>query len=256
MTAPKMANATRHPTICTRAGSERQRRRVGRESGTRRTHAEEPPEAIDALARDVHVHAPQTGDQVHLRAMRACAHGVSVGLPRREEGGGASARTYGDEDGTERRQLGQDIVDLVVGVRHLDRDLGEVVGVRARQDLLVVRQVLRARRDVVLDVRQVETLCVRVGRQSAKPERNVESRVRTHNVRLWRDRPVLVAALRESLDDVGLVAHEAQQTHDLLAASADPANEKARSARVPPRQEERAIPKRRTSGACRSARPP
>lgn len=171
-------------------------------------------------------------------------------------GGGASARTYGDEDGTERRQLGQDIVDLVVGVRHLDRDLGEVVGVRARQDLLVVRQVLRARRDVVLDVRQVETLCVRVGRQSAKPERNVESRVRTHNVRLWRDRPVLVAALRESLDDVGLVAHEAQQTHDLLAASADPANEKARSARVPPRQEERAIPKRRTSGACRSARPP
>merc|ERR1711939_19327 len=52
--------------------------------------AEEPPEAVDALARNVHVHAPQTGDQVH-----------------------------GDEDGTERRQLGQDAVDLVVGVRHL-----------------------------------------------------------------------------------------------------------------------------------------
>lgn len=32
----------------------------------RKTHAKEPVEARSFLAGDVHVHAPQTGDQIHL----------------------------------------------------------------------------------------------------------------------------------------------------------------------------------------------
>ena len=45
---------------------------------------------------------------------------------------------------------------------------------------------------------------------------------RSHDVGLGRDRPVFVAPLRESLDDIGLVAHEAEETHDLFATGADP----------------------------------
>lgn len=78
------------------------------------------------------VHAPQTGDQVHR-----------------------------DEDCTERGELGEHVVDLVVRVRHLDRDLGEVVRVRSGEDLLVVVQVLGHRDQVVLDVGQVQSLHAR-----------------------------------------------------------------------------------------------
>lgn len=83
----------------------------------------------DILTGDMHVHAPETRDEVH-----------------------------GNEHRTERGQLREHVVDLVVGVRHLDRDLREVVAVRAREDLLVVVQVLRHRDQVVLDIREVETL--------------------------------------------------------------------------------------------------
>ena len=39
----------------------------------RKTHAKEPVEARSFLAGDVDVHAPQTGDQIHLnRASQSC----------------------------------------------------------------------------------------------------------------------------------------------------------------------------------------
>ena len=69
----------------------------------------------------MHVHAPQTRDEVHR-----------------------------DEHRAQRGQLREHVVDLVVRVRHLDRDLREVVRVRAREDLLVVVQVLRHRDEMVL----------------------------------------------------------------------------------------------------------
>ena len=57
----------------------------------------------------MHVHAPETRNEIH-----------------------------GDEHRTERRELREHVVDLVVRVRHLDADLCEVIGVRAREDLFVV----------------------------------------------------------------------------------------------------------------------
>lgn len=68
---------------------------------------------LDVFAGDVDVHTPETCDQVHR-----------------------------NEDGTERGELREDVVDLVVCVGHFDRDLREVVGVRTRENLLVMVQVL------------------------------------------------------------------------------------------------------------------
>lgn len=75
------------------------------------------------------VHTPETGDQVH-----------------------------GDEYRTKRGQLRQNVVDLVVSVCHLDRDLGKVVGMRARKNLLVVIQTLGHRDQVVLDIGEIKSL--------------------------------------------------------------------------------------------------
>lgn len=81
----------------------------------------------------MHVHSPQTCNQVH-----------------------------GDKHGTQRGQLREHVVDLVVRVSHLDGDLGEIVGVRPRKDLLVVVQILGHRDQMVLDIREVEALAVAV----------------------------------------------------------------------------------------------
>ena len=75
------------------------------------------------------VHSPETSDQVH-----------------------------GDEYRTKGGQLRQNVVDLVISVRHLDRDLGEIVGMRAGKDLLVVVQTLGHRDQVVLDVGEIKSL--------------------------------------------------------------------------------------------------
>lgn len=89
----------------------------------------EPRETGYVLTRYVDVHAPQTSDQVHR-----------------------------DEYGTERRELGEDVVDLVVRLRHFDGDLREVVRVRSGEYLLVVIQVLRHGNQVVLDIGEVQAL--------------------------------------------------------------------------------------------------
>jgi hypothetical protein len=56
-------------------------------------------------------------------------------------------------------------------------------------------QILRHRDQMVLDITQVQP-----------------------NVAGGRDPPVLVAPFREPFDDVGFVAHEAEEAHDLFAA--------------------------------------
>lgn len=111
------------------------------------------------------VHTPETGDQVH-----------------------------GNEHGTERSELGQDVVDLVVRVGHLDRDLREVVRVRTRENLLVVVQVLVS----ALSPQELETY-TRHSDQVVLDIRKIEA-----NVGLRRDEPVLIAALGKTLDDIGL----------------------------------------------------
>ena len=54
------------------------------------------------------------------------------------------------EHRTEGSQFREHVIDLIVGVRHLDRDLGEIVGVRAREDCLIMVQVLGHGDQVVL----------------------------------------------------------------------------------------------------------
>ena len=75
------------------------------------------------------VHSPKTCDQVHR-----------------------------DENGTERGELREHIVNLVVRVGHLDRDLCEIVAVRSRQDLFVVVQVLGHGNQMVLNIGEVQAL--------------------------------------------------------------------------------------------------
>jgi len=63
-----------------------------------------------------------------------------------------------EQNRTERGHSREHVVDLVVRVCHLDRDLCEVVGVRAREELFVVIQALRHGDQVVLDVGEVQAL--------------------------------------------------------------------------------------------------
>lgn len=65
---------------------------------------------------------------------------------------------HGNKNGTERRQLRQNVVNLVVGIRHLDGNLREVVRVRPGENLLVVIKILRHSYQVVLK-RSVVGLC-------------------------------------------------------------------------------------------------
>lgn len=46
----------------------------------------------------------------------------------------------------------------------------------------------------------------------------------TYDVGFGSNRPVLVTSLRQALDNVGLVSHQPEQTHDLFTTSADPAS--------------------------------
>jgi len=64
-------------------------------------------------------------------------------------------KVHRDENRTQRSELGEHLIDLVVRICHLDTDLGEVIRVRARQDLFVVVQVLGHCNQVVLNVRQI-----------------------------------------------------------------------------------------------------
>jgi len=64
-------------------------------------------------------------------------------------------KVHRNENRTQRSELGEHLIDLVIRVCHLDTDLGEVIRVRARQNLFVVVQVLGHRNQVVLNVREI-----------------------------------------------------------------------------------------------------
>jgi hypothetical protein len=81
--------------------------------------------------------------------------------------------------------------------------LSEVVGVRARQNLFVMVQVLGHGDQVVLNIRKIQALQV----SASAPLRQYPDSC-THDIRLWRDKPLLITSLGESLDDIRLVAHE------------------------------------------------
>ncbi len=109
------------------------------------------------------------------------------------------------EDRRNERDLAQHVVGVVALLDALHRDLRQVVRVRARQHLLKVAQVRLHRHHVVLHVAQVQA--------------NLGAR------RHW---VLLVAALGEALDHVGLAAQQAHQAHDLAPALANLAQQRAR----------------------------
>ena len=63
-----------------------------------------------------------------------------------------SDQIHRDEYCTEGGEFRKNIIDLVVRVRHFDGNLCEIIGVRAREYLFVVVQVLRHCNQVVLYV--------------------------------------------------------------------------------------------------------
>jgi hypothetical protein len=59
-------------------------------------------------------------------------------------------QVHRDEYCTQRSHLREDIIDLVVRICHLDRNLRQVVGVRPRQNFFVMIQIVRHGYQVVL----------------------------------------------------------------------------------------------------------
>jgi hypothetical protein len=94
--------------------------------------------------------------------------------------------------------------------------LGEVVGVRTRKDLLVVVQTLGHRDQVVLDVGEIKSLeALSSGMTNSGDKWTCNIRGRCYP-------PVLVTSFCQPFDDVGLVAHESQQAHDLFPTGPNP----------------------------------
>lgn len=92
----------------------------------------------------MHVHSPKT-------CKDACIIQHTHTLLHRRCGGDSTCdQVHRYEHRTEGSQFREDVVDLIVGVRHLDRDLGEVVRVGAGEDFFIVVQVLGHRDQVIL----------------------------------------------------------------------------------------------------------
>ena len=115
------------------------------------------------------------------------------------------------------RERGNDarkhIVDLVVRVGHFDGDLSEVVGVRTRQNLFVVVQVLRHCNQVVLDIGEIETLKVSLVLDSVNEDvryliwgRRTTARCLL-SVRMLTYDSVARTSLGETLHNICLVTH-------------------------------------------------
>ena len=76
-------------------------------------------------------------------------------------------------------------------------------------------QVLRHGNQVILNIGEVETL--RRDRRAIQYANQLDYDDATYDIRGGSHPPVLVTPLRETLDDVRLVTHKPQETHDLLA---------------------------------------
>jgi hypothetical protein len=157
---------------------------------------------FDILTRDVYVHTPETSNQIHrtwilvtvLRTWRLDSH----------------------QDSTQCCQLGENIINLIVGVRHLDRDLGEVIRVGSRKNLFVMIQILGHGDQMILSGQSCTSRFI--GRTYLNI-REIEP-----NVGLRSHKPLLVTSLGQSFYDIRLVTHQSQQTHDLLSACSDSAS--------------------------------
>lgn len=106
------------------------------------------------------------------------------------------------EDGSQHGDLAEHLVGPIARGDGVDADLGKVIAVRAREHLVEVAQIAHHGDDVILDITQVET-----------------------DVATGRDAVLLVAALGEALDDIGLASEKPRQGRDRFAAVADLAKE-------------------------------
>lgn len=88
-----------------------------------------------------------------------------------------------DNDGREQSHLAQHTVGVCPLGNTINRDLSEIIAVRARQHLFAVAEVVHHGDNVILDIAKVHAY-----------------------VHTWRDLVVLVAPLGEASEDVGLAA--------------------------------------------------
>jgi hypothetical protein len=134
---------------------------------------QETMSVYEAITRDVtyawhiltwymYVHTPQTGNQVHwAKQPGGSAHMCFGGkADSHQHGTQRSQFPVKNDDQPSSTSLPnlysrKHIIDLVVRIRHFDRDLRQVVTVRPRQDLFVVIQILCHGDQMVLDIREI-----------------------------------------------------------------------------------------------------
>lgn len=133
-----------------------------------------PPQPLTFPPRHRHIHPKQPTDQVQRH-----------------------------EDRRQQRDLAEDLVGAVALADVVDAELGEVVGVAAREHLFEVAEVRHHGHDVVLHVAEIEPDFAARG-----------------------DGVGLVAAFRKALDDVGFPAEETHEGHDFFSAVADLAEQR------------------------------
>jgi hypothetical protein len=88
-----------------------------------RTKEREQNTHLNTFTRDMHVHTPETSYQVHR-----------------------------NKNGTKSSEFRQDVVDLVIRICHLDRNLSQIIRMGPRENLFVVVQVLGHGDQMVLDI--------------------------------------------------------------------------------------------------------
>lgn len=103
-----------------------------------------------------------------------------------------------DNDGSEEGDLAENLVGLGSLSNTVDRQLGEIVAVGARQDLLEMRQVCHHRNNVILDI--------------AKIHANIHARG---------DLVILIASLGEAFEHISFATKNAHQPERVFANSPD-----------------------------------
>lgn len=116
-----------------------------------------------------------------------------------------SDQIEGHKNRRKKRNLAQNLVNPIAAADMVDVNLGEVIVMHPAKQLLAMRKIIPHRDNVVLDIRKIQS-----------------------HVAARSNFVALVAALRESFDDVGFAAEQTQERHVLLPALADALQDLAR----------------------------
>lgn len=99
----------------------------------------------------MHIHPPQTRHQIHRTKSTISLYAFRIWTQVMRWSGNLH------QNSTQRSQLGQYIVDLIIRIRHFDTDLREVIRVGSTENLFVMIQILSHGDEMILNVGEVET---------------------------------------------------------------------------------------------------